>query len=75
MSRNPLLREVEEWTGHRRSEPLVPMKIKVILFSLAAFVTGVLLSSCSFQVNPDGSKSGMLDGPGVLRAIEILNQK
>lgn len=43
--------------------------------ALIAITVALALQSCAFTVNPDGSKSGTLDGPGVLRAIEILNAK
>lgn len=49
------------------------MKISLIL--ITAIGAALALSSCTFQVNPDGSKSGSFDAASAIRAIEILNQK
>ena len=43
--------------------------------ALAALTIGLSLASCNVTVNPDGSKSANVDAAGLVRAIEVLNQK
>ena len=44
------------------------MKTILILLTLA-------LTSCTFRINADGSKSGSVDGAALARAIEIYATK
>lgn len=49
--------------------------MKTSLITAAIAIIALALCSCSFSVNPDGSKSGNVDAESAMRAIEIFAAK
>ena len=45
----------------------------LILAALAAAI--FIFTGCAYTITPDGARSFTLDGPGAVRAIEIIAEK
>lgn len=49
--------------------------LTLTVVTLGAFAFAVSLTSCTFTVSSDGSKSGSIDGGQFLQALEIYSTK